>query len=79
MIKSKEELLKFIADATGLNVTIKEEDTFEELDYDDLDKIELFMALEDEFNIVIEEEDAEKIFSVKEVIDCLKDKNILLD
>ncbi|MCY1170277.1 Acyl carrier protein [compost metagenome] len=43
--------------------------TFAELGADSLDQVEIVMALEDEFNIVIEDDDAEGITSVQKAID----------
>lgn len=48
---------------------VKPEDMLEgRLGMDSLDKIELVMALEDEFEITIEDEDAEKCVTVADVI-----------
>jgi acyl carrier protein len=44
----------------------------EDLNADSLDIVELVMALEEEFNIEIPDEDAEKILTVQEVVDYIE-------
>ncbi len=46
----------------------------EDLGADSLDTVELVMAFEEEFNIEIPDEDAEKISKVKDAIAYIKDK-----
>jgi acyl carrier protein len=54
---------------------VKAESSFvEDLGADSLDTVELVMALEEEFGIEIPDEDAEKIVTVQNVIDYLKEK-----
>lgn len=43
----------------------------EDLDADSLDNVELIMALEEEFDIEIPDEDAEKIITVQNAIDYI--------
>lgn len=45
----------------------------DDLGADSLDTVELVMALEEEFDIEIPDEDAEKIRTVKDAIDYLKE------
>ena len=45
-----------------------------DLDMEELDKIELVMALEDEFGIEIPDEDFEKIINVQGIIDYITEK-----
>ncbi len=47
---------------------IDAETTFEEIDADSLDLVELVMALEEEFEIEISDEEIEKIKSVGDVV-----------
>lgn len=60
------------------HLAVKEEDvtlhaTFvEDLGADSLDTVELVMALEEEFEIEIPDEDAEKITTVQQVVDYIK-------
>ena len=46
----------------------------DDLGADSLDTVELVMAFEEEFDIEIPDEDAQKIRKVSDVIDYLKDK-----
>lgn len=51
---------------------IKLESSFQEdLDADSLDVVELIMAIEEEFEIEIPDEDAEKIARVKDAVDYI--------
>jgi acyl carrier protein len=44
----------------------------EDLGGDSLDAVEIIMALEDEYDIEISDEDAEKLRSVKDTVDYMK-------
>ena len=46
----------------------------DDLGADSLDQVELIMALEDDFNIEIPDEDAEKIRTVKDALDYIEAK-----
>ncbi len=46
----------------------------DDLGADSLDTVELVMALEEEFGIEIPDEDAEKIVTVQDAIDYIRDK-----
>ncbi|MHB1126016.1 MAG: acyl carrier protein [Bacillota bacterium] len=48
--------------------------SFEELNADSLDIVELIMALEEEFDLEISDEDAEKLRSVGDAVDYIKEK-----
>jgi len=63
--------------ASGLNKEENEvtmDKTFADLDADSLDIVELVMALEEEFDIEIPDEDAEGLKSVQEVTDYISGK-----
>lgn len=62
---------KIVAEQLGVNETeIKNESSFvDDLGADSLDTVELVMALEDEFETEIPDEDAEKITTVQHAID----------
>ena len=64
-----------IAKQLGLGVEqLKDEATFMgDLGTDSLEIIELVMALEDEFDIVIPDEDAEKLLAVGDVVNYIND------
>ena len=65
---------KIIVEQLGVNEDqVKPEAKFiEDLGADSLDTVELVMALEEEFNIEIPDEDAEKITRVKEAVDYIE-------
>ena len=65
---------QIIAEQLGLNEDeIKDEASLiDDLGADSLDIVELVMAMEEEFEMEIPDEDAEKIASVKDVIDYVK-------
>ncbi len=69
-----ERIRKIIADQLGAaedDVTM--ETTFiEDLGADSLDVVELVMAIEDEFDMEIDEEEAENISTVGDVVDYIK-------
>ncbi|MBE7053719.1 MAG: acyl carrier protein [Ruminococcaceae bacterium] len=63
-----------IADQLGVNVNdITMDASFiDDLGADSLDMVELIMAMEEEFNFELPEEDAEKISTVGEAIEYIK-------
>ncbi|MDD2554785.1 MAG: acyl carrier protein [Syntrophaceticus sp.] len=48
--------------------------SFEELNADSLDVVELIMAFEEEFELEISDEEAEKIQTIGEVVDYIKNR-----
>ncbi|MCX7914204.1 MAG: acyl carrier protein [Thermodesulfovibrionales bacterium] len=72
----EEKVKEIIAKQLGVDQsTITPEVSFvEDLGADSLDTVELVMAFEEEFNIEIPDEDAEKISKVKDAIAYIKDK-----
>jgi acyl carrier protein len=64
---------KIVAEQLGVNETeIKNESSFvDDLGADSLDTVELVMALEEEFETEIPDEEAEKITTVKQAIDYI--------
>ncbi|WP_299226172.1 acyl carrier protein [Sulfurihydrogenibium sp.] len=67
---------EIIADQLGVDMEkITPEARFvDDLGADSLDVVELIMAFEEEFGIEIPDEDAEKIATVKDVLDYIKSK-----
>ena len=59
---------KLSCDATD----VKPESSFTDLGADSLDSVELIMGFEEEFNIEIPDDDAEKIKTVQDVIDYIE-------
>jgi acyl carrier protein len=64
---------KIVAEQLGVNESeIKNESSFvDDLGADSLDTVELVMALEEEFECEIPDEEAEKITSVQQAIDYI--------
>ncbi|MBE3594292.1 MAG: acyl carrier protein [Candidatus Carbobacillus altaicus] len=69
-----EQIRDLIADRLGVEVEkITPEASFkDDLGADSLDLVELVMELEDEFDMEISDEDAEKINTVQDVLDYIK-------
>lgn len=69
-----EKVIELVADK--LNVDAKEitaETTFEDLGADSLDIVELVMALEEEFDLEISDDDADKISSIGDAVAYIKE------
>lgn len=67
---------KIISEQLGVKEeeVVPEASFVEDLGADSLDTVELVMALEEEFNIEIPDDDAEKILTVQNVMDYIKEK-----
>ena len=77
MSASIEERVKsIIVDQLGVDAAqvVTEASFIEDLGADSLDTVELVMAFEEEFEIEISDEDAEKLTSVGKAVDYLKSK-----
>ena len=70
----EEKVKEVIVDQLGVDEKqVKSEASFiDDLGADSLDTVELVMALEEEFDIEIPDEDAEKIASVQNAVDYIK-------
>ena len=70
-----EKVKEIIIEQLGVSETsITTEASFiDDLGADSLDIVELIMALEEEFDIEIPDEDAEKVVTVGDVVDYIKD------
>ena len=70
----EQRVTKIVAEQLGVaEADIKNESSFvDDLGADSLDTVELVMALEDEFEIEIPDEQAEKITTVQQAIDYAK-------
>lgn len=68
-----ERVKKIVAEQLGVNeADIKNESSFvDDLGADSLDTVELVMALEEEFECEIPDDDAEKITNVQQAIDYI--------
>ncbi|MCX7625793.1 MAG: acyl carrier protein [Candidatus Sumerlaeaceae bacterium] len=76
MQELEKKVCEIVAQQLGKNVDqVTPEASFrDELGADSLDVVELVMALEEEFGIQIPDEDAEKITTVGQAIDYIKQK-----
>lgn len=72
----EERVKKIITEQLAVDASevVEEAKFVEDLGADSLDTVELVMALEEEFDIEIPDEDAEKIRTVKEAIDYIREK-----
>ena len=72
----EEKVVEIIVDQLGVDEKqVNPEASFiDDLGADSLDTVELVMALEEEFDIEIPDEDAEKIATVQNAVDYIKDK-----
>ena len=70
---AEDRLKKIIADQLSVSEdeVVPEASFIEDLNADSLDLVELIMSLEEEFNVKISDEDAEKIRTVQDAIDYL--------
>ena len=70
----EERVVKIVAEQLGVNETevTKAASFVNDLGADSLDTVELVMALEEEFECEIPDEEAEKITSVQQAIDYIK-------
>lgn len=73
-----EKIKEIVADQLGIDEDdIKLESNFkEDLEADSLDLFELVMALEEEYGVEIPSEDLEKIVTVNDIIEYLKNKGV---
>lgn len=72
----QDRIKKIIAEQLGVEEeeVVPEAKFVDDLGADSLDTVELVMALEEEFDVEIPDEDAEKIQTVGGAIDFIKDK-----
>ncbi len=73
MEKVEQSIKKIVAEQLGVNETeVKNESSFvDDLGADSLDTVELVMALEEEFECEIPDEQAEKLQTVQQAIDYI--------
>ena len=73
-VKMETKIKKIIAEQLGVSLEeVKPDASFaDDLGSDSLDLVELIMALEEEFNIEILDEEAEKIKTVSQAIEYVK-------
>ena len=76
MSNIEQRVKKIVAEQLGVNESeVKNESSFvNDLGADSLDTVELIMALEEEFNVEIPDEDAEKMKTVGDAIKYIEEK-----
>ncbi|WP_019580931.1 acyl carrier protein [Pseudomonas mandelii] len=69
----KERVRSVVAEILGVEVASFEDSArfIEDLGADSMDKVELVMALEDEFRVDVPDDEAERITTVQEAINCV--------
>jgi acyl carrier protein len=69
----EQRVIKIVAEQLGVNeAEVKSDSSFvDDLGADSLDTVELVMALEEEFDCEIPDEEAEKITTVKQAVDYI--------
>jgi acyl carrier protein len=74
----EKKIKQIIADQLGIpEEEISDESSFvDELGADSLDIVELIMAMEEEFEMEIPDEDAEKLLTVQDTIDYVKKRAV---
>ena len=74
---AEEKIKKMIAEKLGVDESevVPEASFVDDLGADSLDLVELVMSMEEEFDIDISDEDAEKIVTVKDAIDYINAAN----
>lgn len=71
----QEKVKQIIADQLEIDIeSLTLETTFEEIDADSLDIVELVMALEEEFELEISDDEIENIKSVGDVVKYIESK-----
>ncbi len=76
MVSVEEKVKKIVAEQLGVDEEeVTPEASFvDDLGADSLDTVELVMAFEEEFGIEIPDDDAEKIITVQNSVDYIKEK-----
>lgn len=74
----EERLRKIVAEQLGVDegLIVPAASFTEDLNADSLDLVELIMSLEEEFNIEISDEDAEKIVTVGDALNYLEEHSV---
>ncbi len=71
-----EKLISMAAERFGMEkMSLSANTTFEELNIDSLDMVELLMGIEDEFDITVDDEDVENFTTLGDVAEYISNKN----
>ena len=73
-MSTEDKVMKIIAEklSVDLDEVVPEASFVDDLGADSLDLVELIMSMEEEFDIDISDEEAEKLVTVKDAIDFMK-------
>ena len=76
-MSTEKKIIQIVAEQLGLSEDEVQRDAalIDDLGADSLDVVELVMALEEEFEMEIPDEDAEKIVKVSDIIDYVKQRS----
>lgn len=68
-----EKIIEIVSDVLGTNPDdVNEQTTFDDLDADSLDRLQLVTAMEDEFDLEIDEEKLLSISSVADAVEAIE-------
>lgn len=68
-----DKIAEVVADVLGVNVAdISDETTFDDLDADSLERLQLVTAIEDEFDLEIDDETLLSLNSVADAVDAIE-------
>jgi len=74
-VSIEDKIKQIVADQLEVDIgKLKKETTFEDIDADSLDIVELVMALEEEFNMEISDQEIENIKTVGDVVKYIESK-----
>jgi acyl carrier protein len=74
MLSIREKIVNIIAKKLNKRVDeIKTEDLFEDIDIDELDKYELVLLIEEEYNIEVTDDALEAMLTIDDLIDYVSD------
>jgi len=72
-ITIENKILKYLNEDFGIQ-DVKSDMPFKELGLDSLDLIDVILQIEDEFDVEISDYDAEYMYTIKDVVDYIKEK-----
>lgn len=67
----QDRVIQIVEEQLGVKNAVIEASFVDDLGADSLDTVELVMALEEEFNITISDDDAEKITTIQQAVDFI--------
>lgn len=75
-LSTERHIKQIIAEKLGISITkiTPQKNLIEDFSMDSLDQVELTMAFEDEFDIIIPDENVEKLKTVNDIIQYIEEK-----